>query len=220
MEPGSFNSGGETAGQGAVVVFDQDGVVQSETVVGSPTAAHGVLFEGAQAGCGLAGADDLRAMRRDDGDEVAGGGGDAAEAAEEVESGALGGEEDARRASHGGEEGTGLGVFSVTAVRHGLHGRVERAEGGEGDLQAGDTAGVTDGDVRFALQIRRQTGIAGQVSGAAEVFFERAADDGLVEEWIERRGQIAHRACAPAASARTGCAASSNSAEPSGAAVR
>src|SRR6185369_11420095 len=178
---------------------------------------------------GLAGADDARAVRSDDGHQIAGDGGDAAETAEDVEGGTLGGEEDARRASHGADDGSRLGVFSIVPVRHGLHGRVEEAEGGEGDLQTGDAAGVADDDVRFALEVRRQAGVAGQIAGTAEILYESAADDRLVEQGIERRGQRlflgahlrrAHRARAPAASKKPGCTASSNRAEPSGAAVR
>ena len=52
---------GDAAGDGDVVVLDQDRVVEAEAVVGAAAAAHGVFLEGAQAGRGLPRVADLRA---------------------------------------------------------------------------------------------------------------------------------------------------------------
>jgi hypothetical protein len=49
----------DSAGNGDVVVLDQDRVVEPVAVVGAAAAAHGVFLEGAQARNGLAGAGDF-----------------------------------------------------------------------------------------------------------------------------------------------------------------
>ena len=53
-----------SAGDGDVVVLDQDGVVEAEAVIGAATGAHGVFFDSAQAGRRLARADDPGACGR------------------------------------------------------------------------------------------------------------------------------------------------------------
>src|SRR4029453_372157 len=51
----------EAAGAGDIVVFDQHGIGESEAVVETAAATHGVFFQGTQARRGLAGAADARA---------------------------------------------------------------------------------------------------------------------------------------------------------------
>ena len=80
----------DPAGQRDVVVLDQHRVVEAEAVVGAAAQPHRLLFEDAQAGGGLAGADDLRLVPGDRIDQRPGRGRDARQAADQVERGALG----------------------------------------------------------------------------------------------------------------------------------
>src|SRR5690606_37677721 len=85
----------DRAAGGDVVVLDEDRVVETEAVVHSAAATHGVLLEVAQAGRGLASVDDLRAGSGDGLDIEAGQRSDAAHPAHQIERGALGGEQSA-----------------------------------------------------------------------------------------------------------------------------
>src|SRR5690606_2619586 len=82
---GSVNGGGNTSGDGDVVLFDHDGIVQAVTVVAAAAHANGVLFEGPQTGGSLACVhnDRLGPLRARDG--AGRGGGDPGEALREVE---------------------------------------------------------------------------------------------------------------------------------------
>ena len=70
----------------------------------TPPARGGGLFQGAQAGGGLAGVEDAAAGARDGVGELAGGGGDAAQALQEVEGDAFAGEQGAGASADGGDD--------------------------------------------------------------------------------------------------------------------
>ena len=59
MGAGAFERRPDAAGQRDVVVLDQHRVVEAEAVIGAAAEPHRLLFEDAQAGGRLAGADDL-----------------------------------------------------------------------------------------------------------------------------------------------------------------
>ena len=80
----------DPAGHRDMVVLDQHRVVEAEAVIGAAAQPHRLLFEDAQAGGGLAGADDLRLVPGDRIDQRAGRGGDPRQAADQVQRGALG----------------------------------------------------------------------------------------------------------------------------------
>jgi hypothetical protein len=96
---GPFKGSGDAAGGGDVVVFNQERVVEAETVVDAPAAAYGVFLKGAEARRGLASVDDHRFQRADRVNVGAGERSDAAQSAQKVQSGAL-----------GAKEGPGVGV--------------------------------------------------------------------------------------------------------------
>ena len=66
MGLGTRDRGADIAGERDVVVLDQHGIVEAETVIAAAAGPHGVFLQGPQAGRGLAGADDLspRALYR------------------------------------------------------------------------------------------------------------------------------------------------------------
>ena len=89
---GAFERVAHAAGGGDVIVLDQDGVVQAHAVIGDASGGRGGFFQGAQAGSGFAGVEDLAAGAFDGVGELAGGGGYAAEALQEIEGDAFAGE--------------------------------------------------------------------------------------------------------------------------------
>ena len=84
---------GEAAGQGDVVLLDQDRVVEAHAVVAPAARRDRGLLQLAQPRRRLAGVEDAGAGPGDRLDEARGEGGDAREVAEEVERGPLGGEQ-------------------------------------------------------------------------------------------------------------------------------
>ena len=87
MRAGAFERGADAAGERDVVVLDQHRVIEAEAMVGAAAEPHRLLFEHAQAGRGLAGADDLGLVVADRIGQRAGRGRDARQAAEKVERG-------------------------------------------------------------------------------------------------------------------------------------
>ena len=89
------------AGDDDVVVLEHDAVVQTQPVVQPAAAHHCVLFQHAQAGCGLARVDQAGLGTGDFSVVARGFGGNAAQALGDVERGALCRQNAARRAGHG-----------------------------------------------------------------------------------------------------------------------
>ena len=58
MGAGALQHRCDAAGDGDVVVLDQDRIIQAEAMIEAAAAAHGVFLERAKAGRGLAGAAD------------------------------------------------------------------------------------------------------------------------------------------------------------------
>ena len=84
-----------------MVVFEHDAVVQAQPVVQPTAANNGVLFQHAQAGCGLARVNQAGFSAGNFSAIARGFGGNAAQALADVERGALCGQDAARRAGHG-----------------------------------------------------------------------------------------------------------------------
>ena len=104
---GAANRLADPAGDGDVVVLDQDRVVEAEAVVRAAAGAHGVFLQGAKARRGLARAGDPRLRAGDGVDIAARQRGDAGEMAEEVERHALGGKDRARVAGDARDDRAG-----------------------------------------------------------------------------------------------------------------
>ena len=85
LRPRPLDRRANAAGDGDVVVLDQDGVVEAEAVIGAAAGAHGVFLDRPQARRRLARADDLRLVPADGRDDRCRRGGDAAQMAEEIE---------------------------------------------------------------------------------------------------------------------------------------
>ena len=93
---GAFEGGNGAAGEGDVIVLDEDAVGKIEAMILAAAATDGVLVEDAQAGRGLASIENTNARAGDGVDEFARDGGDAGHALEEIQNHALAGENDAR----------------------------------------------------------------------------------------------------------------------------
>jgi hypothetical protein len=96
---------GQAAGQGDVVLLDQDRVVEPEPVVGAATGGDGGLLEAPKPWRGLAGVEDAHAGAGDRLHESGGLGGDAREVPEEVQRRALGHQQRRRGARRHGDLG-------------------------------------------------------------------------------------------------------------------
>ena len=174
-----------------MVVLHHDRVGQSVTMVVAAAADHGVFLERAQAGRGFARIDDagaLVAARPGDGSviiiavdgvhrvhEGGGHGGDAAHALSEVEGDALGGEQVAYRAFHGGEYLAALESLAVLDGGGDGDGRVLCGEGCGEHVDAAHHAVFARGEVGRAGFVRGDGGLAGDVA-VGRVFGERRFD--------------------------------------------
>ena len=186
----------DAAGEGDVVVLDQDRVVEAEAVVGAAADAHRVLLEGAQARRRLAGAGDARAVRRDRPRQVAGRGGDAAQAAEQVERHALAGEERAGRPStRASTAPASTSAPSSCAISASSAGSSSRKVSSATRRPAMRPAGRATICAR-ARAVRRDDGVGGEVAGAAEVLEQGPAQQVFVEQ---ASGWRSGRACRAAA---------------------
>ena len=166
---------GDAAGGGDMIVLDQRGVIQAEAVVEAAAAAHGIFLQGAQAGQGLAGADDARLGALHRLDQRRRGGGDAGQMAQEIQRHPLGGQDGAGRAADGGQQRAGC---NVAAVRRGdleceradrpAGTRPRRRSGRRWRRACAPPAG------RVAVCAGGNGELAGDVAGAAQIFFQRA----------------------------------------------
>ena len=187
---GELHGLGERAGGGDVVVFDEDVFAEGRAVVHAAAAAHGVFFERAPAGRGLAGVDDAGGGAGDGVGVAARLRGDAGEALDEIEGGALGGEE--RRGGAGNGENLGA-VFDAVAVGGGefrLQRGIDAGEDGGGDVDAAERevlAGLDEGAGEVA---RREDRAAGDIAKPG-VFVEGEVDQvgGAGREHGKRKGR-------------------------------
>ena len=166
----------DPAGDGDVVVLDQDRRGQIGAVVRAPAAGDRELVQAAQAGRGLAGIEDLDAGSGDSGHVSAGGRGDPGHALQEVDGGALGGEQRPRRPLDPGDGLRRLRDVPAVGEEH-LHlgVRVEPQHHLAGDLEAADDARLADDDVGDRHELRRHRGVGRRVA-AARILVERAVD--------------------------------------------
>src|SRR5262249_31768623 len=133
---------GDAAAETQVVVLDQHGVVEAETVVRPAAGAHGQLLESTEAGWRLARVEDDRTRSRDGIDLARGQRRDPGEPAEQVERGALTGEE---RAGAAGDPGhLALDRVAVAGDRLEVDTRVELAEHGLDELETAEDASFLD----------------------------------------------------------------------------
>ena len=88
---GGAQRGDDAAGQGDVVVLDENGIVEAETMIGTAPATNRVFLRKAQAGRGFARAGDARFGVGDGIGNAASCGGDAGKRAEEIKRDTLAG---------------------------------------------------------------------------------------------------------------------------------
>ena len=172
----------DPAGHRDVVVLDQHRVVQAEAVIGAAAQPHRLLFEDAQAGGRLAGADDFRLVTGDRIDQRPRRGRNPGQAADQVQRGPLAGEHGARVARDAGDRLTALDAGAVPAQPLDAQARIEQLEGEQPGFETGEHAGLTRRDHRVDARVGGHDRIAGDVAGAAEIFEQRGADDRLDQD--------------------------------------
>lgn len=185
----------DAAGDEDMVVLDHRCVPQAHAVVVAAAHAHGVFFEVAEAGDGLAGIEQAGLRLAHGIDIGAGEGGYAREVLHGVERGAFGGEHGAGIAGQAHERGA---RFDAGAFGHedlDLHRRVERTEEGGGDGKSADADGVAAVHHPGKAGLRRDHAFAGDIVPAArkaqpEVFLERDFHEGGKVK--TRNAQIGH----------------------------
>ena len=190
------NRGADRSGDCKMIVFDQHRVVQAEAMVGSAAAAHGVLFENAQAGCRFARADDVSGMLRHRIHQNPGCAGDAAEPAKNVERRAFAGKHRAGPACDRGDRFTRLHPLAVGNAHVELRGCVQEREGQARGVRSGNDAGFSCDDPSRCKRIGGDDRVGRQIPPAADVFQERRANDRF-DEQRRRRATHSVRASVP-----------------------
>ena len=153
MPPRAFERRPHAPGERDVIVLDQHRVVEAETVVGAAAEANRLLFEGAQARGGLAGADDLRLgvgdrigqrprRRRDPGHP-----------AQKIERGALGGKHAARPAADAGDRSPREIRAPSSHDALDAQCRIDELEREKSGIEPGDDARLARRDDRLDLSL-------------------------------------------------------------------
>jgi len=172
-----------------MVVLDEKPVVEAEAMVDAAAAAHGIFLQGAQAGRGLAGIEDLRFRAGHGLDEEAGPGRHAGKLLEEIEGAPLGGQDRARRAANLQRRFARLERGAVLRPGSQHQRDVLLAKDLFSHGQTGQDAGFLGENARRGLHLRLDAGQRGDVSRAA-VLTQRArrrfADDG----WVGRGDHV------------------------------
>jgi hypothetical protein len=183
----------ERAEEGEVVVLEHDAVEETEAVIPATAAGHGVFFQHAPAGRGLARIQEAGAGFAEGVGVAAGLGGDAAEALEEIEGYAFGREEDAGIAAEGGEDGAFFEKRAVFGAElDGGAAAVDREDEGKQGQTAGDQ-GFTSDKIRGTLTRGGLQAGGGAVAGGAWAVTEAEAGEifvtGQLDE-LPRMGEI------------------------------
>ena len=118
-----------------------------------------------------------------------GGRSDATHVADEVERDALGREQAARGTLERRDRFARRDMGAVHPDDRGGDRGIDEAEGHEGEVEAGDDAGLTRGERNLRRNVARHDGVSGDVAGAAEILEQCCADDRL----DERRGKRGER---------------------------
>ena len=161
-----------------MVVLDQDGVIQAETVIQAPAAAHGVLFQMAQARRRLAGVGDPRLRSADRGRIGVGQGGDARQPTQQVQRRPLGRKQGAGVGFDLGQYIAGLDQIAVGHAFLEARAGVERQHREPRAGQARHDAGLARGEHRRKPGVGPDTGLGRYVAGAAQVFGQGGRDHG------------------------------------------
>ena len=165
-----------------VVVLDQHGIVEAEAVVAAPARAHRVFLRRAEPWKGLARIRHTRAEGAHSLDDGGGCGRDPGEMAEKVERGPLGGEDGARRAADAGDRLAGADAAAVGPRNGERDRRIEEAESERGKIEAGDHAGLARDERGLGARRGGDDRVRGEIAGAAEIFGECRAHEGLDQQ--------------------------------------
>ncbi len=164
------------AGDGNVVVFNQHGVIQPETVVETAAATNRVFFERAQARRRLAGTADARTRAGDTAHELVRRGRHPREASQQIERGAFGAKHGACRPRHRHQLGFGRDARAVAHIGGNVDLRRKLGKGRGHERQARDHARRARHDDGAGRCVFGDRGGRGDIAGAAEILGQRARD--------------------------------------------
>ena len=173
----------DAAADGDMIILDQDGIIEPETVHRTAAGLDGLEFEGAQARCRLAGVGDAGPSAGNRIDIAFGEGRDAAHPAEKIERDAFRCQQRAGLAIDGGDDVTGSNRIAIAhmAFDHGVG--IHLPDRLDGRLQAAQHAGIARLEIEFRLLARRDTGQRGEIAAPALVFGQ-SAGDGILDDEI------------------------------------
>ncbi len=182
---GVLEGGHNAAGQGDVIVLDEDAIGKIEAMVLSPTAAHRVFIDDTEAGGGFASVEDACLGARHRFDELSRKGGNPAHSLQEIQNDALAGKKDARIVP---DDRDRLALVQPHTIKNfGMRGdlvvRSDRAikdsvdvEDARDHADASEDAILFGKDGRGGALARVDAGVAGGVARGA-VFKERVFQD-------------------------------------------
>lgn len=171
----TFESGADTTGGGDVIVLDEDGVVQTEAMVGDAAGRGGLFFEQAETGSSFAGIEDADAGAFDSADIARGEGGDTGEALEEVEGDAFAGKQRARRTFDIGDGRAGGELVAIVGAEfEQADTAAEVVDDGQDD-GSGEDEILTGEEGAGGLRAGGDAGVGSDIA-RADVFVEGAGD--------------------------------------------
>ena len=171
----TFEGGTDATGGGDVIVLDEDGVVQTKTVVGDAAGRGGLFLEQAEAGGGFAGIEDADAGAFDGADVARGEGGDTGEALEEVECDAFAGQERARGTFDVGDGVAGGEMVAIVGSEFEEADAAAEVIDDRQDDGAGENEVLAGEEGTGGLGVSGDAGVGGDIA-RADVFVEGAGD--------------------------------------------
>ena len=164
MLPRAFHGRTDPASALDVIIFDQEHVIERQTVVLPPAHAHGILFQEAIAGRCLARVQDRRRRRGYRIDEAARQRGNARQPLQEVQRRALGCQQAPRRAARLSDNFAHDDFLTVRHPRCELDGRVDTLQDRLDQRQASDYPIGLDHEAAVQNRVLGQRGLAGRVA--------------------------------------------------------
>ena len=187
LQPGKFlarllNRGGHSIRffilqRGEMVVFDENHVEQSDTMIFSPAASDGIFFKPPPAGRRLARVENLRPRAADGNHELRGERGDAGKVLHKIQRDSLGGQNRAGGTGNAQQIVATRNVGAVVNQIFNFYRRRKAAKGGLGEIEAGDDERFARAHDGFERQAFRHGGARRHVA-AADVLGQRAFDGG------------------------------------------
>ena len=173
-----------------MVIFDQHGIVKTETVIDASATDNGISFQRAQTWRRLARIGDLRACTRNQVDERARCGRNTGEMREEIERGSLAGQNRTRWSVECRDPLARLNPIGVTTVDADLYASIEDRKCAQRDAEPGKDSAFPCDDRPTCGALRPNDCFAREIAGAADVFEQRSPNDRFGNQ-LKRRCEVA-----------------------------